>query len=64
MSDQPFVGRIEALNADVARLSKALQEIADAKDHDAPSEYNKGWNAGRFRLREIAREALSFLSGE
>ena len=43
---------------EVAALVEALRVIASAKDLEAPSEYNRGWNTSRSRLRDVARAAL------
>ena len=54
--------RITALEAQIAaadRLEVAVGYIANSKNLEAPSEYNRGWNDSRFRLREIAHSALA-----
>jgi hypothetical protein len=54
--------KLDALEAQIAaadRLAKAMDGIANSKNLEAPCEYSRGWNASRFRLREIAIAALA-----
>ncbi|NGQ91489.1 hypothetical protein G5V65_11330 [Rhodobacter sp. HX-7-19] len=50
---------LAAERAKTARLVEALKIIAEAKDLEAPSEYNRGWNNSRSRLRDAARAAIT-----
>ena len=43
---------------EIKALVEALRVIASAKDLEAPSEYNRGWNTSRSRLRDVARAAI------
>lgn len=56
--------RAEAAEAKLRKAVKALEEIEAAdRTIETPSDYARGWNHGRFRYREIARAALTELTG-
>jgi ATP-dependent helicase YprA (DUF1998 family) len=65
---QPTVTLVERNESRAARAIsqadavEALEEIASAKgDLNGPGDYARGWNAARFRMKQIAENALTRL---